>query len=118
MEIPFGAGTARALGVGRVAEEQQHAGIAQLLEARHVGRQPVRRRVVQLEVASVDHPTDRGFNGERDCVGDRVADCDRLDLERAKLDGIADAHLAQVCLAQDAMLLQLGLDESERQPVP
>ena len=39
-------------------------------------------------------------------------------LERAELDGVADAHLAQVGLAQDAVLPELGLDEAERQARP
>src|ERR1700694_3461234 len=42
----------------------------------------------------------------------------RLDAERPQLDGVPHSHLAQVGLAEDAMLLQFGFDEAEREPSP
>src|SRR4029077_12813764 len=48
-------------------------------------------------------------------VGDRVADRDRLHPKRPELHRVADAHFAQVRLAQDAVLPELWFDEPERQ---
>src|ERR1700719_5042417 len=78
----------------------------------------VRWRLVELEVARVDDAPDRGLDGDPDHVRDRVAHGYRLDAKAPELHGVADAVFAQVGLAQDPVLLQLGLDQAEGQPRP
>src|SRR5881397_2926300 len=46
------------LRVRRVAEEQEHTGVAQAAEPLEIGGVAVRRRRIELEVAGVDDPTD------------------------------------------------------------
>src|SRR5207245_1754350 len=76
----------------------------------------VGRRRVELEVARVDHTTDWGLDRERDRVGDRMADGHRLDAKGTQLHRVPHAHLAQFGLAEDAVLLQLRLDQPQREP--
>src|SRR5258708_22358832 len=103
------------LGVGRVAEQQQHSLLTDLAETSHVGRKPVGRVGVELEVARVNDLSNWRVDRKGDGVGDGVADGDRLDPERSELDLVADSDLAQIRLAKKAVLLQLGLDEPQRQ---
>src|SRR6266581_1007378 len=107
-----------ALRIGRVTQEKQHAGVTELPKPLHVGRQAVRGRRGELEVARVDDPADRSFNREGDRVGDRVADGDGLNPERAELHRVPHPHLAQIGFAQDPVLPELRLDESERETRP
>jgi HD-GYP domain-containing protein (c-di-GMP phosphodiesterase class II) len=54
---------------------------------------------------------------DRDRVGDRVRDAHELDVERAQLDGrFLRVGLPQLRGAQQPVLVQLRLDEPERQP--
>src|ERR1700730_12375576 len=75
-------------------------------------------RGVQLEVARIYHAADRSLDRKRDRVRDRVTDRHCFDAKRSHLHAVADAHLTQVRLAQDAMLFQLRLDQPQREPRP
>ena len=77
--------------VRRVAEEEVDALARELLEARHVERLAVGRRLVELEVARVHDPPRVGADRERRRVGDRVGDANGLDLEGADLLGLRAA---------------------------
>ena len=96
MQVPLGPRPALSLGVGRIAEQQQHAGVADLAKAIHVGRQAVGWGRVELEVARIDHAPYRCVDGEADRVRDGVAYGDRLHTEWPELDRIAEPDLAQV----------------------
>ena len=63
---------ARAVGVGRVAAEQQQAVAADLGEARDVGGAPVDRGLVELVVAGHQHRAELGGDQDAAHVGDRV----------------------------------------------
>ena len=67
------------LRVGRVAEEQVDAAVAELCELADVGLEAVDRRVVELVVAGVDDPPSRGLEHDRGRVRDRMRHPDELD---------------------------------------
>ena len=96
VKVALGPRAALSLGVGRIAEQQQHPGVADLAKAIHVGGQTVGWGRVELEVARIDHAPDRCVDGEADRVRDGVAYGDRLHTERPELHRIAEPDLAQV----------------------
>ncbi len=104
------------LGVRRVGEQQVDAAIAELGEPPDVGLQAVDRRVIELPVAGVEDAAGGRFDGQADCVGDGVRHADELDAKRAELDcaGVG-VGLSQLGRTQQAVLVELRLDEAERQ---
>ena len=101
------------LGVGRVGEEEVDALLAEPGEAAQVGDPPVERELVHLEVAGVQHQAGGGADGHGERVGDRVVDGEELEVERAEGQLVALGHLAGDRL--DLVLLQLGVDERQRE---
>jgi hypothetical protein len=77
----------------------------------------VDRRVVELVVAGVDDAPAGCLEHDRGGVGDRMGHADELEPEGAELDGVVAGHqLPQLGDAQQAVLVELRLDERERQP--
>ena len=104
------------LGVRRVAEQQVDAAVAELGELADVGAQAVDRRVVELPVAGVEDAAGGGLDADPDRVGDRVRHAHELEPERAELERRAlRVDLAQLGRAQEAVLVELRLDEPERE---
>jgi hypothetical protein len=103
-----------AVGVGRVAAEQQHALGAELREARDVGRLAVDRRLVELVVAGQQDRAE--LAGQRDGagVGDRVRHVDQLERERPELDLIAGIEVDQLDVAE-LVLVELRARHRHRQ---
>src|SRR6266516_1944284 len=66
--------------------------------------------------ASVKMRSNGSWRSRSEPDRDRVAHSHRLDAEGDQLHGVPHSNLAQVRLAQDAMLPKLRLDESQRQP--
>ena len=114
-EVTLGPAVAFPLGVGRVAEQQQHPVPAELSEPGEVGGAAFGRVVVELEVPGVDHHPHRRLDGQRGGVRDAVADGDHLHAEGPEPEAVADPDLPEVGLAEDAVLLQLGLGQPEGQ---
>ena len=81
----------RAIDVGAVGEERQHALRAELGEAVQVEVLAVDRRLIDLEVAGVDDHADRRRDRQRHAVRHAVRDADELDRERADGDASAAA---------------------------
>ena len=77
-------GRALLLGVGRVAEQQQHAVVAKAGQPGQVGRRALHRRLIDLEVAGVDDDPLGGVQRQRARVGDGVGDVDPLDSRRSR----------------------------------
>lgn len=112
---------ARALGVGRVGDEQQHAVFARLLDAlqithdaragAHVG--------VDLEVAGVQHVAHRGLEDVPSVVGNRVGHAEELGHEAlAEAHLVAIGHFAQVhVLKAEFAELLAHQGEGQRQAV-
>ena len=88
--------------------------LAEPRERAQVGDPAVERQLVHLEVAGVQHGAGGGVHGHGERVGDGVVHGDELALEPAERRGLPLAHLARHGL--DAVLLELRLDERERQP--
>ena len=109
---------ARPLGVRRVAEQQVDAAVAELGEPPDVGLEAVDRRVVELPVAGVDDAAGRRLDHDRDRVGDRVRHAHELEPERAELRPARPRGRPRVSsvAAQQAVLVELRLDQAERQP--
>ena len=113
----LGLGHARPLGVRRVAEQQVDAAVPELRELADVRLHAVDRRVVDLVVACVHDPAAGRVDRDRDRVRNRVRHADELDPERADLDrALLRLGFAQLCLAQQSVLVELRLDEAHRQP--
>ena len=108
---------ARPLGVRRVAEQEVDAAVADLGELADVGALAVDGRVVDLVVAGVHDPAARRLEDDRGGVRDRMRHAHELDPERAEIERlVSGGDLAQVGLAQQAVLVELRLHEPERQP--
>ena len=99
MQVAFRSRASTSLGIGGVAQQEQHALVSELPEPLHVCGQAVGGRFVQLEIAGVDHAPDGSFDGECHRIRDGVADGHSLDAERAQLNSVPHSHLAQVGLA-------------------
>ena len=101
---------AGALNVGRVLQQGQHAALAVLGKGVQVKGVAVERREVDLEVAGVDDDADRGFDGQRNAVHQRVGDADRLDGEGADGEFFLGDDLDQRGLVEQVMLFKIALD--------
>ena len=111
------AGEPCALGVRRVPEEQVDSAIAERGQAPDVGAQTVDRGVIELPVAAVEDEPGAGLDRDADGVRDRVRHADELELERPQLDrALLGVGLAQLRRAQQTVLVELRLHESEGQP--
>ena len=105
---------AGAVGVGRVAAKTQDPLRAELRQPRDVRRPTVDRRLIEAVVAGDQDRAEVGMQGDRPGVGDRVRHVDHLDLERARLDPLAELEHRQRRLAQ-LVLLELRAHQADRQ---
>ena len=80
---PLAGRIAGALHVGRVLQQRQHAALAVFGEGMQVESLVVERREVDFEVAGMDDDADRGLDGQRDAIHQRVGHADGLDGEGA-----------------------------------
>ena len=107
-------GRALRVDVGGVAHQERDARVAERAEAVRVQVLAVRRPLVELEVAGVDHDAGVGRDRERGGVRDRVRDADRLDAERADRERLAGGRLDQPRVLEDLVLAQSLAHEAER----
>ena len=112
-DLGLGRHEARHLGVGGVHHEEVHALLAEAGEGAQVGDAAVERQLVHLEVTGVQHGAGGGGDRHGERVRDGVVDRDELAVEDAELLALPFLHLEGVGL--DAVLLELRLDERERQ---
>jgi hypothetical protein len=104
------------LRVCRVTAEEIDAAVAELGQTTDVGAQAVHRCVVELPVARVEHEPRGGLDRDADRVRDRMRHAHELDAERAEVDrAFLRRRLLQLGRAQQAVLVELRLDEPERQ---
>ena len=82
-DLTFGGADAGNLGVGRVAQEQVHTGVAEPRDARQVGGPAVGRRLVELDVTGMQHGARTGVDRDGQTAGNRVVDGEVLALEHA-----------------------------------
>ena len=111
-DLAFGHRKAFALDVGRLAQHQLDALVADLRESRQVYALAVDRRIVHLEVAGEkDHP-DRRAHRDRIRARDAVRDGDELHLKtpyRACFAALDGDELGRI----DAVFFELVLDKGE-----
>ena len=107
----------RTLRVRRVAEHQVDTLVAQLGEPADVGLESVDRRVVELPVPRVHDASGRRLEDDGHAVGNGVRHPDEGDTERPDVSPrVVRMDLLELRGAHQAVLVQLRLDEPERQP--
>ena len=111
----FRHGVARALGVGGIAQQGQHALLPQLGQAAQVDGRAVHGGVVHLEIAGVDDGAHRGFDRQGACPRDGVVHVDELHGEAARMDHVAFGDHVQRSNVLQPVLLQLVLAQRQRQ---
>ena len=104
----------RMLGAGGVAHEQRDALLGRARESGVVGHPPVDGRLVELEVAGVEHRAHGRAHVDRHAVGDRVVHREEVEAEHAEVHVAAGLDLAQLRLL-DAVFLELARDDAERE---
>ena len=109
-------GGARRLGVGGVAEQGEHAAIAEPGEGVDVGDASVDRRVVEAVVAGQHHGAEVGAEDDGQRVGHAVAGRDERQLEGPHLQAGPVVHLVELDALEQPVLVELGLDEGEGEP--
>ncbi len=116
IDVALGAADPLAIDVRAVADHARARPAApSSREALKVHRLPVERRLVDLEVARVQHDAGRRVDRHRDAVGHAVRHAQELDREAPDRDAIARADLGQPRADLRAVLLELRLEERERQ---
>ena len=113
---PFAEGVARALHVGGIGAEGQDPFLPQLAQPGQIDDLPVDGGGVDLEVSRVDHGAHMGVDGEGHGVGDGVVHMDELHGELPRPDGLARLHGDELGALDQAVLLQLQLDEARGKP--
>ena len=103
------------LRVGAVAEQQQHALVADARQPCQVGRLALHRRAVDLEVARVHDDAGGRAHHERACVRDGVGRVHPFDVEAAERARVARAHRVQLGRLDEPVLAQLVAQEAEGQ---
>src|SRR5439155_12775921 len=106
-----------AFGVRRVAEEPVAAPVSELCEPPDVRLHPVDGRVVDIVVARVEDSAGLRLDHHGDVVRDRMRHPDELKPESAEIQRwIFGPDLLQLRGPEQPVLVELRLDESERQP--
>jgi hypothetical protein len=114
-DAALGASALRHVDVGAVAEEQADAFIAQLADARFVGRLAIGRVRIEVEVTAVEDDALRGSDRERAGLDDGVRDAHGLDLKRPNLVALPGRRYAKIELVRtEAMLEQALASHAER----
>ena len=84
--------------VGGIADERQHALVADFTQALLVRGQADHRPLVALPVAGMQHRANRRADSERVALGDGMGHWDILDVEGAELDARALRHHLEIDL--------------------
>ncbi len=103
------------LDVRAVGQQRQHAVRAQFGEPMKVEVLAVERRLVDLEIARVDHRPHRRSDRHRERIRDAVRHPDELDRQVADRHPFARLHRHQAVRRVDAVALELRPGQRERQ---
>ena len=112
---PLRRGVARPLHVGRVHQEHPNPRLSDLREPREIGRLPVDRGLVELEVAGPHHRPRGRSNRDRAGLRDAVIDVHELDLERPDAHRTARPHRNGLHRGRALRLLHPAAGEPEGQ---
>ncbi len=107
LHLRFGNLVSWHFGIRALRDQEQDALPAEVREPRNIGRALIDRRMVEFEVAGVDHRTDRGFEHHADAVGNVVVDVEKFHPKgtqrhlrfRGHDMDLGLAHLAEILLA-------------------
>ena len=97
--------------IGGIADQRQHAGIAQLAQTPLVGRHADDRRRVDLPVTGVQHGADRSLDRQRVGFRNRMGNRNEFDIERAEIDPAARWHHRDRDFRRIALRRQFGLEQ-------
>ena len=112
-DLELRGGEAGHFGVRRVGEEQVDTLLPQSGEGTQVGDPTIERQLVHLEVTGVEQGAGPGAHEHGERVGNRVVHRHELEVEGA--DPLALSLRYGQGEGPDAVLLELGLDERQRQ---
>ena len=112
---PLAGRVAGAVDVGRVLQQRQHTALAVLGKRMEIERLAIRRRKIDLEVARVDHHSDRRFNCQSHAVHEAMSHADRLHREWTNGEFTLGLDLDQLGLVQQLVLFKLALDVGQRE---
>ena len=102
-----------ALDVGGILKEREHAFFAVFGEGVEIEKLVVGGRGIDLEIAGVDDYAERRVDGERDAIDQAVRDADGVNGEDAGFEALVGAHLAEVGVIEQAVLVELVFDVGE-----
>ena len=107
----FRTGMARHQRIGGIADQRQHAFIAQLLDRRRVGRLAQHRIGIDLPVAGMGDHAQRRADGQQVGLQDGMGDGNEIQLERPQRQRAAQRHLLTCTLRATPGFLQLAFDQ-------
>lgn len=115
-DVPLGGDDPRHLGVGRIRHQQVDALAAEPGEPGQVGQPAVKRQLVHLEVAGMQHQAGLGADRYRERVWNGVVNCEKFEVKwpERTVAALFDLHR----LRRQVVLGQLGPHQRERQPRP
>ena len=96
----------RALDVGGIAEKSQHAFAAILCKSMQIESRAIDRRLVDLEIPSMNHYADRRSNRQRHAIQSAVRDGNEFNFVGSDLDETAGHDFAQRCGIQQSRFVQ------------
>jgi hypothetical protein len=117
-DAPLAGGVSGLLGVRRVAQQQVDASTGLRGERVEIRGAPVERRLVDLEVPRVKDRAEGGVHRDRHAVGDGVRHAQEAHRERPHGRRAADDRLAERGALPHAVLLELALEQRERERRP
>ncbi|GCC47477.1 hypothetical protein chiPu_0031564, partial [Chiloscyllium punctatum] len=102
-------------GIGGIADQRQHAFVAELPQPPLVGRLADHRGRIDLPVAGVQHGADVGLDRQRVRFRNRMRDRNEFDVERADIDPAARRDHGDRDLRRIALGGAFGLEQRRRE---
>ena len=104
-----------ALNVGGILKQRQHALFAVFGKRVQIEQMIVGGRGIDFEVASVNDYAERSVNREGDAIHQAVRHANGMNREHAGLEALAGAHLAQVGVFEQAVLVEFVFHIGQRE---
>ncbi len=104
-----------ALNVGGILKEGEDAGFAVFGEGVQIEEMIVGGSGIDFEIAGVDDDAERRMNGEGDAIDEAVRDADGVDGEDSGFEALVGAHLAQVGVVEESVLVEFVFDVGQRE---
>ncbi len=102
-----------ALNVGRILKQRQDALFAVFGEGVQIEKMVVGGRGIDFEIAGMNDDAQWSVNRERNAIHQAVGHVNGVDGEDADLEAFAGAHLAQIGVIEQAVLVELVLHVSQ-----